>query len=108
MVIADRGFGDLWTLASNKFYGKISTSMFKYGSLGWQVKNGFDYLKKTDKSCYKVLLCDKNDDIVDVHSSLMINVAKEICTKQLMEREKELNDPIKMHAQEQSLWSAKQ
>ena len=35
MVIADRGFGDLWTLAQNKFYGKISTSMFKYGSLGW-------------------------------------------------------------------------
>ena len=35
MIIADRGFNDLWTLAENMFYGKISSTMFKLGSSGW-------------------------------------------------------------------------
>jgi len=45
MCIADRGFGDLWTLAEHKFKGKISSQLFKYGTLGWQTKNGYDFLK---------------------------------------------------------------
>ena len=83
MVITDRGFGDLWTLAEEKFQGKISSSMFKYGTMGWQVNSGYDFLKnsKIESGCYKVLLCDKQDDIVEVKSSLMYNIANEICTK---------------------------
>jgi hypothetical protein len=35
MIIADRGFCDLWTLAEEKFYGKFASIFFKYGSGGW-------------------------------------------------------------------------
>jgi len=45
MMIADRGFSDLWTLADHKFFGKIAKYFFKYGSLGWQTNNSFNYLK---------------------------------------------------------------
>jgi len=45
MIIADRGFCDLWTLADKKFYGKIASSMLKQAS-GWQVQNAYNYLKK--------------------------------------------------------------
>ena len=37
MIIADRGFCDLWTLTEKKFYGEIAKSVVKYGTLGWQV-----------------------------------------------------------------------
>jgi fermentation-respiration switch protein FrsA (DUF1100 family) len=35
MIIADRGFSDLWTLAEKKFYSTISSSLIKYGTFGW-------------------------------------------------------------------------
>jgi len=83
MIIADRGFSDLWTLAERKFYGKMATSLFKFGSLGWQVHNAYNYLKckRDDNQCYKVVLCDKNDEIVTLHTSLMIGIANELCQR---------------------------
>jgi len=35
LIIADRGFCDLWTLADIKFPGKFSSYLFRYGSWGW-------------------------------------------------------------------------
>ena len=35
MIIADRGFSDLWTLAEIKFFDKISSILVRYGTQGW-------------------------------------------------------------------------
>jgi len=32
MIIADRGFSDLWTLAEIKFFDKISSILVRYGT----------------------------------------------------------------------------
>ena len=84
MVIADRGFCDLWTLADFKFFSPIAKYFFKYGTLGWQANNSFNYLKesKTSKQCYKLVMCDKNDEIVDMKASLLMGAAREICNIQ--------------------------
>ena len=50
MIIADRGFDDLWTIVKHKFRGEISANLFKYGSLGWQANNGYNYLKLHNKN----------------------------------------------------------
>lgn len=78
MVIADRGFSDLWTVANRKFYSELSMYLFKYLSFGWQANNDFNYITQNDNSrppSYKVLLQDKNDEIVNFPSSLMVGVA---------------------------------
>ena len=45
MIIADRGFTDLWTLAEKKFFDPVSSVLVKYGTQGWQVQNAFNFLK---------------------------------------------------------------
>ena len=35
MIIADRGFTDLWTLAEKKFFDPVSSVLVKYGTQGW-------------------------------------------------------------------------
>ena len=44
MIIADRGFSDLHTLADIKFYGKIADFLFQFITYGWQVNNSFNFL----------------------------------------------------------------
>ena len=48
MIIADRGFCDLYTLAERKFSGTIAKMLFKYVTVGWQLNNAFNllFLKK--------------------------------------------------------------
>jgi len=82
MIIADRGFCDLYTLAEKKFYGSLARIFFKYGSQGWQANNSFNYLQKGVNKCYKVILQDKADEIVNLQSSLMFGVAREMCHAQ--------------------------
>lgn len=82
MVIADRGFCDLWTLAAKKFHGEIATELMKQGTGGWVVNNAWKFLQphtEKGKKCYKVVMCDIHDEIVNVHCSLMVGIAKEIC-----------------------------
>ena len=31
------------------------------------------------RPCYKVITCDKNDEIVDLQASLMVGVARDAC-----------------------------
>ena len=45
MVIADRGFCDLWTLAAKKFHGEIATELMKQGTGGWVVNNAWKFLQ---------------------------------------------------------------
>ena len=94
MVIADRGFCDLWTLSEKKFYGKTAVHLLKHFSFGWQVQNGYIFLKKhliEEESCYKVVMCDLNDEIIDAQTSLMIGIARELCTKQFEYRKTQAN-----------------
>ena len=44
MLIADRGFSDLWTLAETKFYGSFAKHFLRSVSFGWQINNDFKYL----------------------------------------------------------------
>lgn len=47
MLIADRGFCDLWTLAENKFYGRFAREFFKFSTYGWQSNNSYEIIKQT-------------------------------------------------------------
>jgi len=95
MLIADRGFCDLWTLAEAKFYGKFAREFFKLATLGWQANNSFKLVKQPQyrdpesgelsqlqNSCYKLILCDKKDEIVSFDSSIPVGVVREICYMQ--------------------------
>ena len=35
MVLADRGFCDLWTLVDRKFHGRLAVELFKFGTGAW-------------------------------------------------------------------------
>jgi hypothetical protein len=49
MIIADRGFCDLWTLADKKFYSDVAIPLIKYGTGGWQAQNAYNMLKIPNK-----------------------------------------------------------
>ena len=78
MIIADRGFDNLWTLVDRKFHGSLAANLFKFGSGGWQCQNAYNYLKSSDNKCYKVVMCDKNDEIVLLQTSQMVGIANEV------------------------------
>lgn len=81
-VFADRTFGDFNVLSNRKFYTTLSRHLFRYGSGGWDLDNDIPALEKGEKPtdlsphCYKVILTEKADEVVEVHSSLMIGVAR--------------------------------
>ena len=99
MLIADRGFCDLWTLAEKKFYGTFAKEFFKFATNGWQANNSFNTIKqyttnlnlleddasesqsakKGENKCYKLILCDKKDEIVNFEASILCGAAREIC-----------------------------
>jgi len=89
MVIIDRSFGNLHSVAETKFFGKIAITLFKFTTGGWRSTADIDILTTVrdpkygclTKPCYKVLTCDKNDEIIDCHSSLMVQAAKVFCKK---------------------------
>ena len=97
MIIADRGFCDLWTLADKKFYSDVSIPLIKYGTGGWQAQNAYNILKTPLKKegCYKVVMCDKSDEIVDLHCSLMVGIASEFCRIQYLKTKS--NPNVKLH-----------
>ena len=83
MVIIDRSFCSLSELAYWKFYGRISEFIFRVGTCCWSVQNDRNFIKlrlkernpsradayktndeeskEKEKSCYKIILTDKND-----------------------------------------------
>jgi len=78
MIIADRTFSDFDTLAHRKFYQPISKVLFKVGTCEWKASNYKNFIDRGKSTCYKVLMTERNDEIVDVHSSLMAGVAREL------------------------------
>ena len=45
-----------------------------------EINNNRDH-PTLSKPCYKVITCDKNDEIVDLQASLMVGVARTSCDK---------------------------
>lgn len=70
MIIADRTFANFETLADRKFYSTMSKWLFKVGTCNWRANNVRNFLDKGVGSCYKVVMTEKIDEIVEVHSSL--------------------------------------
>ena len=89
MVIVDRSFSNLYDVADRKFFGSAAVDLLKFMSGGWRGTSDLDFIstKRDDKfgtqssHCYKVLTCDTTDEIIELHSSLMVGVARELCKK---------------------------
>lgn len=94
MAIVDRSFCNLAAMARWKYHSTFADYLFKIGSCGWQAQNDFYILRgkartnedvetgKPANSCYKVILQDRHDEIVEVQASLMVGVAKEVSEQQ--------------------------
>lgn len=70
MIYADRTFANFETLADRKFYSVMSKRLFKVGTCNWKANNVKNFIDKGVGSCYKVVMTEKIDEIVEVHSSL--------------------------------------
>ena len=76
MIIADRTFCNFKKLAVRKFYSSLSEYLFKFTSCNWSANNDLNLLHKGVHTCYKVVIVDKEDEVIDVYSSLMTGVAE--------------------------------
>jgi hypothetical protein len=88
MIIVDRTFGNLHGVADTKFYGKVAVALFKFATMGkWRAKSDYNLVSQErdykygclHEKCYKVVTCDKNDEIIDMHASLISCAAKIWC-----------------------------
>ena len=84
-IYADRTFSNFSVLPDRKFFSCIAKYLFKIGSGGWQINSDLSIVHKSNvkqlggiPSCHKVLLIEKADEVVEVHSSLMTGVAREV------------------------------
>ncbi len=78
MIIADRTFSDFDILARRKFYHSVSEKLFKVGTCSWKASNFKNFIDRGQETCYKVMMIERNDEIVEFHSSLLVGVAKEL------------------------------
>ena len=76
MIIADRTFCNFKKLPVRKFYNKFSEYLFKFSSCNWLANNDINVISKGIDTCYKVIIIDKEDEVVDIYSSLMTGVAE--------------------------------
>eukprot|EP00347_Sterkiella_histriomuscorum_P010954 403374299 len=81
MIFADRTFANFDILADRKFYSVMSKKLFKMGTCNWKANNVQNFIEKGAKNCYKVVLTEKIDEIIEVHSSLQVGVVREIHNK---------------------------
>jgi hypothetical protein len=81
LIIADRTFYDFDILADRKFHSSFSKYLFRIGTCKWISINNKNVIDKGRDTCYKVIMIEKNDEIVEVHSSLMAGVATEIYSR---------------------------
>lgn len=83
LAIADRGFGDLWTIAEKTCKGQSGISLMTLGTPDWQIQNGFNFLRPNKRrQTYKLIMQDRNDELVDLSASLMVDLAKQLCHNQ--------------------------
>ncbi len=82
-IYADRTFSNFEVLSNRKFFSSIAKYLFKLSSGGWQINNDLSIAHKAIltlkgyPACHKVLLTEKADEVIEVHSSLMAGVARE-------------------------------
>jgi hypothetical protein len=76
MIIADRTFSNFKSLSTKKFYSSSAEYLWKVGSCGWKIASDWNIVNKGTETCYKLIVIDKFDELVDAESSLMIGVAK--------------------------------
>lgn len=81
MSIVDRSFGNFNDMAKFKFQSRAAEWFFKIGSCGWQVQSDYSFVKKSEVKTLKVILQDKQDEIVHINASLMLGIAKTITNK---------------------------
>lgn len=87
MAIVDRSFANLHDVANRKFHGESATTIYKMVLPKYRANNDRDFINcewdttycHPDEGCYKVVTCDIADEIVELQSSLMVGVAKQIC-----------------------------
>ena len=59
-------------------------SIMDFFTCRWRASNDENFLKAT---CYKIMACDPEDDIIDYYSALMSGVAVRLAEKKLETRE---------------------
>ena len=83
-IYADRTFSNFSVLPNRKFFSCLAEYFFKLGSGGWQINSDLSIVQKAHQKvlgfpeCHKVILIEKADEVVEVHSSLMTGVAREV------------------------------
>jgi hypothetical protein len=83
-IYADRTFSNFSVLPNRKFFSCLAEYLFKLGSGGWQINSDLSIVHKAHQKilgfpeCHKVILIEKADEVVEVHSSLMTGVAREV------------------------------
>ena len=88
-IFEDRTFSNFDVLSTRKFYSSISKYLFKLVSGGWVINNEIKVankgiaLHKNDLGCHKVIIAEKADEVVDIHSSLMTGVAREALDRKM-------------------------
>jgi hypothetical protein len=80
LIIADRTFYDFDILADRKFHSFYSKYLFRFGTCKWASISHKNTVYKGSNTCYKVVMIEKDDEIVEVHSSLMVGIAREVCS----------------------------
>lgn len=90
-IFADRTFSNFEVLPNRKFFSKISKLLFRLCSGGWVLNNDLNLIHKGTLShdgkpiCYKVIMTEKADEVVEVHSSLMAGAAREVLGRKYLE-----------------------
>ena len=88
-IFADRTFSNFDVLSTRKFFSSVSKYLFKLSSGGWVINNELKVTNKGianskgDNGCYKVIITEKADEVVEIHSSLMVGVAREAIGRKL-------------------------
>jgi hypothetical protein len=88
-IFADRTFSNFDVLSNRKFFSSISRYLFKLSSGGWVINNELKVYNKgiansqSETGCYKVIITEKADEVVEIHSSLMTGVAREALGRKL-------------------------
>ena len=72
MIIADRTFGNLDEIVERKFYSYSLRLLFRMATFGWQAYNDHSVTSNGCYTCHKVVITDKNDEVVDLQGSLMV------------------------------------
>ncbi len=83
-IYADRTFSNFEVLPNRKFFSSIAKYLFKLSSGGWMINNELSLVHKGNQTCHKVILVEKADEVVEVHSSLMTGVAREVLGRKKM------------------------